>query len=125
MAEYEVKEDRKAIPQGIYKAKIVLVANAENYETSKWKYKDVFYRITEGNLKDCEIRMGYPENVSPSSNFGKLFETLLGRAIKVGEKLTDEMLLDIPCSIVVKIEKVPTKNGGTFEKNVIESVMKN
>lgn len=126
MAVYEVQEDKKRelIPKGFYKASLVLLEKAENYEESQYKYLTGFWKISEGKLKDKEILESYPENVSPMSKLGQLFEAIRGTPLAVGEKVDTETILNIPCNIAVNVTQVKTKQGKTFDKNIVESVMR-
>lgn len=126
MAEYEVQEDKKVplIPKGFYKAELILLEKADNYEESPYKYLTGYWKVLEGKQKDTEIRESYPENISPSSKLGQLFEAVKGTPLVVGEKVDTENILHIPCNIAVNIQKIKTKQGKEFEKNIIESVMR-
>lgn len=128
MAEYTVEEDKQVaiVPKGFYKAILVLMEKADNYETSEYKYLTGFWKITEGNLKDSEVRESYPENFSPSSKIGLLFEAITGKTLVPGTKVNTDTLLNVPCTIAVNIQTVKNKKTGKeFTKNIVESVMKN
>lgn len=128
MAILEVGADRQIIAQGIYKAKIVLAEQTNTYKMpdgSEVTYRDIVWRITDGNYKDTEIVDGCVDKLSPLSKLGELAETVTGKPLTVKQKFDTDSLLNIPCNIVVKVEKVTNKKtGGTFDKNIIESVMR-
>ena len=103
------------VEDGLHKGVIIGLEAVQRGE-KKFEYIDITIEFEEGK----RIKAGYPDSVSPESNFGKLLQRFGVDLAAVGTEIdVQKPLLSMVCQFMTISED---KNGNTYSKVLPESL---
>lgn len=80
------------------------------YRDEPYKYMDVFVKPDE---VDVELKVSYPQNVTPNSSAGKLLERFGAKLNEGSSIIPYEILVGKKCQFLTSTESVKMKDGHT------------